>query len=185
MTDPINIRNAVRDCINTDLNDILANNGLNKYEIGGVVDQSKFATNAIGVYKPNYDSCNQNDLRVFVSQRGREFLFEESLQNSRDRTKFSQISSNYSIYVELYKRLCGQPEDGIDAYPTDVTDELQSVFDLMENLLFCKRQYNIEGSLFFQDQPPVESGPEEGYFEEAGVFAKQFQLTFRVDRCCT
>lgn len=181
----LRLRDAVRDCINVDLNDLLAEYGLNsKYDIGNFAVQGRYSTIATSVWKPLYDTVEQNDLRLWVSQEGREFLLDESVaggRGSQPRT-FSNNVSNFSIYVELYKRLAGQ--DDISAYPVATTDELQTIFELIEDLLFCKRQYDIEGSVFYQDVAPIESGPEQNYFVESGVFAKQLQLIFRNSRCC-
>lgn len=183
----LNLRDAVRDCINTNLNDTLADYGLDaKYDISESATQGKYSTIATNVWKPVYDTVEQNDLRLWVSQEGREFLFDDSVAGSRsaDPRAFTNNVSNFSIYVELYKRLSGRDEDEISAYPVATTDELQTIFELIGDLLFCKRQYDIEGQVFYQDVAPVESGPDQNYFVESGVFGKQLQLVFRNSRCC-
>lgn len=182
----LDLRDAVRDCINTDLNGLLVGYGLDaKYDISGTAVQGRYSTTATNVWKPVYDTVEQNDLRLWVSQEGREFLLDESIAGSRssDPRTFSNNASNFSVYVELYKRLHGQ--DDVSAYPVATTDELQTIFELLEDLLFCKRQYTVGGSIFYQDVALLESGPEQNYFVESGVFAKQLQLIFRNSRCCT
>ena len=179
----LSLRDAVRDCINMNLNGMLAYYGLTtKYDISASADQGKNSTIATNVWKPVYDTVEQNDLRLWVSQEGREFLLDESVAGNRnsDPKVFSRIESNFSVYVEIYKRLSGQ--DDISAYPVEATDELQTIFESIQDLMFLNRQINAADQAFYQEAQ-IESGPEQNYFVESGVFAKQLQLVFRNSRC--
>ena len=179
----VEIQKAVCDCINNDLQDKLIECGIG-FVVGNDQIPGKTTTKAICVYSPEYDTCKENELFIHVFGVRRQLLLLESIAACRGGKEkhIQKISADYTVKVEVVKTLCGKTEH--DAFPIHQADELQRLLEAIEDLLFCKRQIEVGGHKFYQeDVDPFQIGYDEIEFSK-GTFIKNVAFTYRLNRCC-
>ena len=183
----VDIRDAVCKCINEELQPKLVECGVD-FIVSETAAFDKNSTRAMCVYKPLYDTCKENRPYIFVYGKARQLLLEESIADCRGgkEKKIQAIVSEYPITVEVVKKLCGKSEDenDKDAYPVEHTDVLSRLFEAIEDLLFCKRQIEVNGTKFYQDTvDPFSTGYDEFQFS-SGMFIKAVTFTYKMRKCC-
>lgn len=180
----IEIRDAVCHCINTEVQSILVERGI-EFTIGLDAVPSPNAAKAFCVYRPSYNTSKDNKPKIYVFGRARRLLLEESIGQTRGHEKIQSIVSEYSVTVEMIQRLCGSDAESDDAYPLDKADTAQQVFESIEDLLMSRRQIVVDGVKYYM----AEDGTEPfsvGYDPERysqGLFEESTTFTYRMSKC--